>query len=97
MFAVEGEDLDGDDVITARDRVTLGTREQEGSDDGNDDGVERDGARHGLMGNLDARRSWVDVSDLGDSSLQNGGARSDRGGLSSKAGIILVRRPRSFF
>ncbi|KAH9968022.1 major facilitator superfamily domain-containing protein [Russula dissimulans] len=89
LFAVEGEHSDGDDVVTARDRVTRGEREQEGSDDGSHDGMERDDDRRGLMGNLNARRSWVDISDLGETSLQNGGARSDRGSLSAKAGIIL--------
>jgi len=91
LFAVENEDSDGDDVVSTRDQVALQEREQEGSDsdDGDDDGTERDGARLGLMGNPNARRSWLDVSDLGENSVQNGGARSDRGSLSAKAGIIL--------
>jgi hypothetical protein len=90
LFAVEGSDSE-DEAVDTRDRVKLGDREQEDSDDGNEDGLERDDDRQGLMGNAHARRSWVDLADLGESSVQNGMARSGRGNLSAKAGIILVR------
>jgi hypothetical protein len=67
--------------------------DQEDSDDGNDNGSEHDGDRQGLMGNAHARRSWVDLQDLGENVVQNGGSRPGKGNLSEKAGIILVRRP----
>jgi hypothetical protein len=86
LFAVEGSD--SDEEAAAR-----GEREREDSDDGNDHVSERDGDRQGLMGNTHARRSWVDLADIGENPVQNGGARPGRGNLSSKTGLILVRRP----
>ncbi len=95
LFAVEDSDSD-EVVVDARDGAELGEREQDDfSDDENDNGSEHDADRQGLMGNAHARRSWVDIADLGENMVQNGGARSGRGSLSAKAGIILVRRPSS--
>ena len=73
-----------------------GERGSEGSDDGHDDGLQADSDRQGLMGNLHARRSWVDLSDVGENVVQNGGGTDSpvRGSLSAKAGIILVRSTR---
>jgi hypothetical protein len=45
------------------------------------------------MGNAHARRSWVDLADIEENPVQNGGSRPGRGNLSAKAGLILVRRP----
>lgn len=96
MFAVEGEDSDEDhdEGAVSSDRVKQGELNQEGwDDDGHDDGLQADGDRQGLMGNMHARRSWVDLSDVGEDVVQNGGGtdRPGRGSLSAKAGIILVR------
>jgi hypothetical protein len=84
LFAVEGSDSD-------EEAASGGEREhEEDSDDGND---HHDGDRRGLMRNDHARRSWVDLADLEEHPVQNGGgARPGRGNLSSKAGLILVRR-----
>jgi hypothetical protein len=73
--------------------VKQGELNQESWDDGHDDGLQADGDRQGLMGNTHARRSWVDLSDVGEDVVQNGGGtdRPGRGNLSAKAGIILVR------
>jgi hypothetical protein len=49
------------------------------------------------MGNAHARRSWVDLADIEENPVQNGGSRPGRGNLSAKAGLILVRRPCLFF
>lgn len=62
----------------------------EGSDSDEEVG-EHDGDRQGLMGNTHARRSWVDLADLGENTVQNGVSRPGQGSLSAKAGIILVR------
>ena len=60
-------------------------------EDVDSDGDENDAGRHGdrdiLMGNINARRSWADVSELGDDQFRNGGTRKN---LSAKAGVILV-------
>ena len=66
---------------------------QEDSDDGHDDGAQPDSDRLGLMGNSHARRSWVDLSDLGENVDQNGTDIPGGGNLGAKAGIILVRFP----
>jgi hypothetical protein len=73
--------------------VKQGEHDQEGWDDGHDDGLQVNGDRQGLMGNTNARRSWVDLSDAGENGVENGGGtdRPSRGSLSAKAGIILVR------
>lgn len=92
LFAVEGEDSDDDhDEAGSSDRVRQGERNQEGSDDGHDGGAQVDSDRLALMGNISARRSWVDLSDIGENAVQNGGGigRPGRGSLSAKAGIIL--------
>ncbi|KAH9990214.1 MFS general substrate transporter [Russula compacta] len=89
LFVVKDEDSDNDEATTTHDKVKQGTTEQEGWDDDNDDGLERNSDRQGLMGNIHARRSWVDVSDLGENPVQNVRARPSRGSLSAKAGIIL--------
>lgn len=96
LFTVEEEDPDddGDDeAVVIGDRVRQGEGDQEDWDDGrDDDGVEQpDGDRLGLMGNIHARRSWADLSDLGENVVQNGGGRPSGGSLGAKAGIILVR------
>lgn len=97
LFAVEGEDSDDghdhDEGAVGSDQVKQGERTRESSDDGHDDGAQADGDRQGLMGNIHARRSWVDLSDVGENAVQNGGGtdRPSRGSLSAKAGIILVR------
>lgn len=93
LFVVKDEDSDNDEATITRDHVKQGMTEQEGWDDDNDDGLELDSDRQGLMGNIHARRSWVDVSDLGENPIQNVRARPRRGSLSAKAGIILVRQP----
>jgi hypothetical protein len=85
--------------------VKQGERTSEGSDDGggdddddDDDGLQADGVRQGLMGNLNARRSWVDLSDVEEDGVQNGGTDGPgRGNLSAKAGIILVRSTQNIF
>jgi hypothetical protein len=78
--------------VVVSDRVKQGEGDQEDWDDGHDDGEEQpDGDRLGLMGNSHARRSWVDLSDLGENVVQNGGGRPSGGSLGAKAGIILVR------
>ncbi|KAI0301333.1 hypothetical protein BC826DRAFT_1090061 [Russula brevipes] len=90
LFTVEGEDSEDDErVEPTQDRVRQGELNQERWDDDNDNEVERDGDRQHLMGNHHARRSWVDVSDLGENLVQNGGGRPGRRSLSSKAGVIL--------
>ena len=93
LFAVEGSDSDDSDeeAGTGRDHGKVGEHEPEDSEDGNDDGSEHDGDRHGLMGNAHARRSWVDLADIEENPVQNGGSRPGRGNLSAKAGLILVR------
>jgi len=94
LFAVEGEDSDDDGEGSVRnDRMKQGEHDQEGWDDGHDDGLQANGDRQGLLGNTNARRSWVDLSDAGENAVQNGGGtdRPGRGSLSAKAGIILVR------
>jgi hypothetical protein len=82
LFAVEGEDSDDDDHD-----------HDEEAEDGHDDELQPDSDRQGLMGNAHARRSWVDLSDVGENVVQNGGGTDGpgRGNLSAKAGIILVR------
>lgn len=74
-------------------------RNSEGSGDGDDDELQADGDRQGLMGNFHARRSWVDLSDVGEDVAQNEGGtdRPGRGSLSAKAGIILVRSTQNIF
>ncbi|KAF8465846.1 MFS general substrate transporter [Russula ochroleuca] len=93
LFAVEEEDPDdedNDEAVVVSDRVKQGEGDQEDWDDGHDDGEEQpDGDRLGLMGNSHARRSWVDLSDLGENVVQNGGGRPSGGSLGAKAGIIL--------
>ncbi|KAI0279577.1 major facilitator superfamily domain-containing protein [Russula aff. rugulosa BPL654] len=93
LFAVEGEDSDDDhdEGAVSSDPVKQGERNSEGSDDSHDDGLRADSDRQGLMGNLHARRSWVDLSDVGENVVQNGGGTDSpvRGSLSAKAGIIL--------
>jgi hypothetical protein len=75
LFAAEGEDP-----------------EDKGSDEGDyDDGEQPNADRQGLMGNTHARRSWVDLSDPGETVVQNGGPKPGAGNLGAKAGIILVR------
>ena len=94
MFAVEGEDSDddNDEGAVSSDRVQQGEGNQEDSDDGHDDGLQADGDRQSLMGNIHARRSWVDLSDVGENVQNDGGIdMPGRGSLSAKAGIILVR------
>ena len=97
LFAVEGEDSDDDhdhdEGAVTSERVKHGVNDQEGWDDGLDDGVQPDDDRQGLMGNIHARRSWVDLPDVGENGVQNGVGtdRPSRGSLSAKAGIILVR------
>jgi hypothetical protein len=101
LFAVEEEDPDvdiddddddDDEAVAIGDRVVQGEGDQEDWDDGHGDGVEQpDGDRLGLMGNSHARRSWADLSDLGENVVQNGGGRPSEGSLGAKAGIILVR------
>ena len=91
LFAVEGSD--SDEVVVTHNQAKLGERDQEQSDDGNDSGSEHDGDRQGLMGNVHARRSWIDLGDLGENGVQNGVSMPGQGGLSAQAGIILVRRP----
>jgi len=59
----------------------------DGDDDENE--AERFGDRDILMGNMNARRSWADVSELGEDHLRNGGATPSRKNLSAKAGVIL--------
>ncbi len=65
---------------------------QEGwDDDGNEIEAERYGDRAVLMGNLNARHSYADVSEFGEGQhLQNGGATPTRRNLGAKAGVILV-------
>jgi hypothetical protein len=79
--------------------VKQGERNQEDWDDGHDDGLQADGDRQSLMGNIYARRSWVDLSDVGENVVQNGGGtdRPGRGSLSAKAGIILVRSTQNIY
>jgi hypothetical protein len=95
LFAVEGEDSDDDhdEAVVSSDRVEQGEHDQEGSDEGHDDGLQVDGDRQGLMGNIHARRSFVDLSEVGEDVVQNGGGTDGPGSrnLSAKAGIILVR------
>ena len=90
MFAVEGEDSDDDHNEGSVSSEREGERNQEGWGDDHDDGLQADGVRQSLMGNIHARRSWVDLSDVGENDVQNGGG-AGRGNLSAKAGIILVR------
>ena len=73
--------------------------EHDQEDDSDDDGLQADGDRQGLMGNIHARRSWVDLSDVGENGVQNGGGtdRPGRGSLSAKAGIILVRSTQNIY
>lgn len=86
LFAVEGEDVDDDEAVATRGRETG----QEGwDDDGNGNEAEQYGDRDILMGNLNARRSWVDVTDFGEDHLRNGGATPARKSLGAKAGVIL--------
>lgn len=66
LFAVEGEDGDGDE-----------------------NEAEQYGDRDILMGNLNARRSWADLTDSGEDHLRNGSAAPARRNLSAKAGVIL--------
>jgi len=94
LFAAEGSDSD-EEAVAGRDRGKVTEREHEDVDDGDDDVSEHDGDRLRLMGNAHARRSWVDLADLEESPVQNGGARPTRANLSAKAGLILVRRPSS--
>ncbi|KAF8497455.1 MFS general substrate transporter [Russula emetica] len=92
LFPVEGEDSDDDhDEGAVSSDLVEQEENEEGSDDGHDDGLQADGDRQGLMGNIHARRSWVDLSDVGENVVQNGGGtdRLGRGSLSAKAGIIL--------
>jgi len=94
LFAVEGSDSD-EEAVAGRDRGKVGEHDHEDSDDGNDNASDHGGDRQGLMGNAHARRSWVDLADLEETPVQNGGARPARANLSAKAGLILVRRPSS--
>jgi hypothetical protein len=88
LFAVEGGDSDDDgEVVAGRDGVVQEDPEEEEWDKVVDDEMEEgDGDRQVLMGNIDARRSWADIADLG----ENPGRRPGRESLSAKAGIILV-------
>jgi hypothetical protein len=92
LFAVEGGDSDddGEVVVAGRDVVAQEDPEEEEWDKVNDDEMEGDGDRQVLMGNIDARRSWADIADLGENSGRNGTPRPGRESLSAKAGIILV-------
>ena len=87
------EDPNEDEAVAVviSDRAGQEEPDQEDSDDGEDDGAQPDGDRQGLMGNIHARRSWVDLSDLGENVVQNGTGRPEGGNLGAKAGIILVR------
>ncbi|KAI0060540.1 MFS general substrate transporter [Artomyces pyxidatus] len=72
--------------------VDRNTEQEWDSGDDEEDETEDDrGSRRALMGNVDARRSWVDVADLADVDEGNvvGGGGDSRSGLSAKAGIIL--------
>lgn len=97
MFTVEEEDSDDDhdhdEGAVSSDPVKQGERNRESYDDGHDDGLQADGDRQSLMGNIHARRSWVDLSDVGENVVQNGEGTDGpgRGSLSAKAGVILVR------
>jgi len=97
---VPGEpDIDDDQSILLADTSThqpLPQNEElfavEGEDvdsDGDENDAERHGDRDILMGNINARRSWADVSELGEDQFRNGGATSSRKNLSAKAGVIL--------
>ncbi|KAH9986289.1 major facilitator superfamily domain-containing protein [Russula vinacea] len=79
LFTVEEEDPDDDGDDEA---VVIGDRVRQGEE-------QPDGDRLGLMGNIHARRSWADLSDLGENVVQNGGGRPSGGSLGAKAGIIL--------
>lgn len=97
---IPGEpDIDDDQSILLADTSTHQQNEElfavEGEDvDGDGDGDENEVERYGdqdiLMGNINARRSWVDLTDSGEDPLQNGGAATARKSLSAKAGVILV-------
>ena len=66
------------------------TRQEGWDDDGHDNEAEGYGDRDILMGNLNARRSWVDVMDSEEDHHQNGRAAPVRNSLGAKAGVILV-------
>ena len=100
LFAVEEdpEEDEEDEAVVTSDRAEQEESDQEDSnqedsDDGHDDGAQPDSDRLGLMGNSHARRSWVDLSDLGENVVQNGTDMPGGGNLGAKAGIILVRFP----
>jgi solute carrier family 45 protein 1/2/4 len=83
LFAVEGEDADDADEVVA-------TRQEDWDDDGHDNEAERYGDRDILMGNLNARRSFVDVADFEEDHLRNGRTTpARRSSLGAKAGVIL--------
>ncbi|KAH9034741.1 MFS general substrate transporter [Lactarius pseudohatsudake] len=89
LFSVEGEDADDDDDEAVATRGRRAARES-WDDDGNENEAERYGDRDILMGNLNARRSFADVSEFEDDHLQNGGATTpSRRNLGAKAGVIL--------
>ncbi|KAH9077749.1 MFS general substrate transporter [Lactarius deliciosus] len=89
LFSVEGEDADDDDDDEAVATRGLRAARKSWDDGGNENEVERYGDRDILMGNLNARRSFADVSDF-EEDLQNGGAITpSRRNLGAKAGVIL--------
>ncbi|KAH9064541.1 MFS general substrate transporter [Lactarius vividus] len=86
LFSVEGEDADDEGVAT-RDQKTA---RKSWDDDGDENEAERYGDRDILMGNLNARRSFADVSDFEEDHLQSGGSTMpSRRNLGAKAGVIL--------
>ncbi|KAH9169534.1 MFS general substrate transporter [Lactarius sanguifluus] len=87
LFSVEGEDADDDEAVATRGRKAA---RESWDDDGNENEAERYGDRDILMGNLNARHSFADVSDFEEDHLQNGGAATpSRRNLGAKAGVIL--------
>ncbi|KAH9000608.1 MFS general substrate transporter [Lactarius hatsudake] len=86
LFSVEGEVVDDDEAVATR---GLRAARKSWDDGGDENEVERYGDRDILMGNLNARRSFADVSDF-EEDLQNGGATTpSRRNLGAKAGVIL--------
>jgi hypothetical protein len=97
--SVPGElDIDDDQSILLADTSThqpLPQNEElfavESEDvDGDENEAEGYGDRDILMGNINARQSWADLTDSGEDHLRNGGAAPARRNLSAKAGVILV-------
>ncbi|KAI0046327.1 MFS general substrate transporter [Auriscalpium vulgare] len=88
LFTVDEEDEaeESHPKATADSPVGEHEHEWESGDDEEGDEVEDDGGRRALMGNVGARRSWVDMSELGEDTHGTGESPSS---LSSKAGIIL--------